>query len=196
MKSRIYFIILTAFLFTACSSNSGSGYVPKPKGYNRIDIPEAHYQTLEGNYPYTFEYSKLAEIMPDKSTNAEPYWIIVNYPTLNAKIQFTYKPLNGNLKKLDAHVADAYKLASKHQVRATSQTEQIVSLPNGKKAVVMELEGEVPSHLQFYITDTTQNYLRGAMYLNKATLNDSLTPIVNYIKKDCIHILKTLNWKK
>lgn len=170
-------------------------YYQKPKGFARIDLPEHRYRPLEGNYPYAFEYSEAAEVVPDRSADAEPYWILVKYPDLDAMIQFTYKPLNGNLKKLDEHVMDAYRLASKHQIKALSQKEEIVTLKNGRKAVAIEIEGEVPSHFQFYSTDTSRHYLRGAIYLGHATLNDSLKPVVDYLKTDARHILETLTWK-
>ncbi len=168
--------------------------MPKPKGFNRIDIPAPEYVPLKEKHPYFFQYNKIAQIQKDTTYRAEPHWIIINYPTLNAKIQLTYKPIKGNLSKLDAHIADAFKLAAKHQVKAISQTEKLVSLKNGKKAVIIELEGEVPSHYQFYTTDTTKNYLRGAVYLNLATENDSLRPIVDYLKKDSRVLLETLKW--
>jgi gliding motility-associated lipoprotein GldD len=195
MKYLFKVTIFFAILLVSCSKTS-SDYVPKPKGFNRIDIPAHAYQSLNGNYPYTFEYSKQATIEADKSVGAEPYWIIVNYPTLNAKVQFTYKPLNGDLDKLDKHVADAYKLAAKHQIKATGQTEQVLTLKSGKKAVIIQIEGEVPSHFQFYMTDTSKNFIRGAMYLNRSTFNDSLNPIIDYVKIDCRHLIETLNWKK
>lgn len=193
MKGYLILILLT--LLMGCG-NKSTVYYPKPKGFERIDLPKQEYQALPGNYPYSFEYSKSAVITPDKTKDAEQYWILVEYPTLNAKIQFTYKPLDGNLTKLDKHVADAYKLASKHQVRATAQREQVVQLKNGKKAVIIEIDGEVPSHYQFYATDTSKHFLRGAVYLNSATLNDSLSPIVDYLKADSRRILETLKWNK
>ncbi|MCP9757464.1 gliding motility lipoprotein GldD [Lacihabitans sp. CCS-44] len=193
MKS---FLILVSLVFTLGCGNKTAVYYPKPKGFERIELPKQEYQTLKGNYPFSFEYSTSAIITPDKTKDAEPYWILVEYPTLNAKIQFTYKPLNGDLAKLDKHVSDAYKLASKHQVRATAQREQVLQLRNGKKAVVIEIEGEVPSHFQFYATDTSKHFLRGAVYLNAATLNDSLMPVVDYLKADSRRILETLKWNK
>ncbi len=176
--------------------NTPPSYYPKPKGYIRISIPAASYQKLEAGHPFSFEYSKLAKIKPDTSPGAEPHWIIVDYPSLQATIQFTYKPLYGDLNKLDMHIADAFKLAAKHQIKATSQNEQLYTMKNGRKAVLINLEGEVPSHFQFYATDTSQHYLRGAVYLKYATLNDSLTPVVDYLRTDCLKILETLTWKK
>ncbi len=193
MKS---FLIISLLALTISCGNKSTVYYPKPKGFERIVLPKQEYQALQGNYPYTFEYSKSAIVTTDRTKDAEPYWILVEYPTLNAKIQFTYKPLNGNLAKLDQHVADAYKLASKHQVRATAQREKVIQLKNGKKAVVIEIDGEVPSHFQFYATDTSKHFLRGAVYLNAATLNDSLMPVVDYLKADSRRILETLKWNK
>lgn len=191
---RYLIIVLVAIGTFACGGENV--FYPKPKGFPRLQLPNHEYVTLDNKYPFQFEVSKHAIVKPDISNGAEPYWIIVEYPGLNAKIQFTYKPLHGDLNKLDQHVADAYKLAAKHQVKATSQTEKVIKLPNGKKAVVIEIEGEVPSHFQFYATDTSQHYLRGAVYLNLATLNDSLAPVVDYLKKDSYKILETLKWNK
>lgn len=188
--------ILTLFTLVACGESANNEvYYQKPKGFARITLPEHKYTSLKGNYPYSFEHSVSAEILQDKSSESEPYWILVKYPALDAMIQFTYKPINGNLKKLDEHVMDAYKLASKHQIKAISQKEEIVQLKNGRKAVVIEIEGEVPSHYQFYSTDTSRHYLRGAIYLKSATVNDSLKPVVDYLKVDARHILETLKWK-
>lgn len=181
-------------MYWSCSSDST--FYPKPKGYNRIDLPPHQYQLLKEAHPYIFEYSTSAIVQKDTFPEAEPHWIILYYPTLNARIQFTYKPLNGDVNKLQQHIFDAYKLVSKHQVKATSEKDQLVQLKNGKKAVVFQIEGEVPSHYQFYITDTTNNYLRGAVYLTEATKNDSLRPVIDYVKTDCLHLLETLEWKK
>lgn len=184
--------LLVSFLY-GCGNEQT--YVPKPKGYNRIDFPPHEYQLLKEDHPYTFEYSKHAVVKPDTFANAEPHWIFISYPDYNALIQFTYKPLDGSPQKLSKHIDDAFKLAAKHHVKATSQREQIIELENGKRATTIEIEGEVPSHFQFYITDTTNHYLRGALYLMEPTLNDSLRPVIDYMKEDCLHLLETLTWK-
>jgi gliding motility-associated lipoprotein GldD len=180
-------------VISACGDSDG--YMPKPKGFNRIELPPQEYRVLTEEHPYSFGYSKSAIIQPDTFGQAEPHWIIVYYPELDARIQITYKPLNGDLAKLSKHVDDAFKLAGKHHVKADSQEEKLIQLKSGKQAVVIELEGEVPSHYQFYLTDTSKHYLRGALYLMEPTLNDSLTPVVNYMKQECRHLLETLTWK-
>jgi gliding motility-associated lipoprotein GldD len=63
-------------------------------------------------------------------------------------------------------------------------------------AVIAEIEGEVPSQFQFTMTDSTKNFLRGALYFNTKVNNDSLRPAIDYMKKEMMHIVNTLHWKK
>lgn len=175
---------------------SGTEYTPKPKGYNRIDLPSHTYQQLQEAHPYTFEYSKHAKIRPDSSGIAEPHWINIIYPSLGANVQLTYKKLENDDKKLNDLVEDARKLTSKHQIKAYAIEEAEIKTPSGDIASVFELEGEVPSQFQFYVTDSTDNFLRGALYFRTATQNDSLAPVIEFVKKDIIHLLNTLEWKE
>ncbi|MEL7006812.1 MAG: hypothetical protein AAFN93_29410 [Bacteroidota bacterium] len=68
--------------------------MPKPKGYNRIILPEVGYQNLPDSLPYSFEYSNHAQILTDTSWIAERYWIDLFYPYFDANVQITYKPIN------------------------------------------------------------------------------------------------------
>lgn len=181
---------------SACRKSSDENdYVPKPKGFNRIDLPKVKYTQLLENHPYTFQYSSQAIIKKDSSSWAEPHWIYVYYPAYKAMIQLTYKPLNNDPAKLSKLINDAYKLAAKHNQKAYSIQDLVMKTPSGKTAMLMELEGEVPTYLQFYTTDSTQHYLRGALYFNTALKSDSLAPVIEYLKKDVIKMINTLQWK-
>ncbi len=190
-------LLLTAccLLFTACSS-SEPDYSPKPKGYPRMDLPPQEYQTMKDVHPYSFEYSKSAVLLPDTFSKSEPHWIFVAYPSLKASIQLTYKPVQNNPKRLSGFINDAYKLAGKHQVRATGIREQVIKTKSGSTVVLFELAGDVPSYIQFFTTDTTTHYLRGALYFTVADKQDSLQPAINYLRKDVMHLLNTLKWRK
>jgi gliding motility-associated lipoprotein GldD len=171
-------------------------FTPKPKGYNRIDLPAPKYQVLQENHPYAFEYSIYSKVLRDSSRVALPHWINVYYPRYQANIQLTYRPLNNNPKTLNALLEDARTLTIKHQVKAEAIEGGIIKTPNGLRVSVAELSGEVPSQFQFYVTDSTQHFFRGALYFRTATANDSLAPVIDYIKKDITHILNTLEFKK
>jgi gliding motility-associated lipoprotein GldD len=174
----------------------GAEYTPKPKGYNRIDLPSQTYQALQEDHPYAFEFSQHAKIRPDSSTIAQPHWINILYPTLGANVQLTYKDINGSQKMLNDLIEDARKLTSKHQIKAYSIEETEVRTPSGDIASVFELQGEIPSQFQFYVTDSTKHFLRGALYFRTATQNDSLAPVIEFVKKDIVHLLNTLKWKE
>ncbi|MGD1840118.1 MAG: gliding motility lipoprotein GldD [Thermonemataceae bacterium] len=195
MKNIFFLSVFIALILLACSQ--APTYVPKPKGFPRIDLPEASYQALPDSFPYFFEYSGEATIKKDSSWIAERYWLHLVYPAFgNAEIQITYKDISQDTeKRLSEHINDSYKLLSKHQIKAYSIEETVFKNALGQKAMVIELGGEVPSHFQFYTTDSTHHFLRGAVYLRTATKNDSLDPVIDFIKKDVIHMLNTVRWR-
>jgi gliding motility-associated lipoprotein GldD len=188
---RILFAaLLLAGLLSACEKT----FLPKPKGYNRIDLPEHSYLALPDSFPFSFEYSKHAKILRDSSWIARRFWFTLFYPELVAEVHLTYKPLNNSEDSLKGNIKDAYKLTGKHQVKAYSIDERIMRTQRGRVAVLAELSGEVPSQFQFYTTDSAEHFLRGALYFRTATANDSLAPVIEYVKKDIIHLINTLQW--
>lgn len=192
MQLRLQFLVLFIALFSSCSSD----YIPKPKGYNRIDLPPHEYQKLDKNLPYTFEYSKSAKILDDTSWISEPEWIDVYYPEFKANVQVTYKNLKGKNKgELEGLINDARKLTNKHNIKAYAIDETVMKTPSNKIVSLFELQGEVPSQFQFYTTDSTENFLRGALYFRTSTQNDSLAPVIEFIKVDIIQMLNTLEYK-
>lgn len=188
-------LVLAIFAFAACSSSDQASYVPKPKGYPRIDLPVANYVAMPTGHPYQFAINQIARVLPDTFKNAEPHWIFVYYPTLKATVQITYKPVLNDVNRLRGLLADAYKLTAKHNVKASLIEQQQVRLKNGLAASLITLEGEVPSQFQFVTTDSTRHFLRAALYFNTATANDSLAPVINYVRADMMQMLNTLKWK-
>lgn len=194
-KSILLSTLLTAALLAGCASGTPD-YAPKPKGYPRLDLPVAKYQPLTERHPYQFEYSQYARIRPDTFRGAEPHWIFIDYPQFGANVQLTYKPVLGDPKRVRAFISDAHKLAAKHQVKAYSIRDIRLKTPRGYNALLTEIAGDVPSQLQFYTTDSTRHFLRGALYFQTATQNDSLAPVIEFVKKDVVHLLNTLQWRK
>jgi len=192
---RYSLFLLFSLVAAACGGPSSDNYVPKPKGYPRIDLPPQNYALIEQTHPYSFEYNKAARILPDTFARSEPDWIFINYPAYHASVQLTYKPVNNDMTRLRAMLDDSYKLASRHQIRATSIEQRKIRMKSGLEASVIDLTGEVPSQVQFVTTDSTKHFLRGALYFNTATANDSLQPVIDYIRKDVIHLLNTLKWR-
>ncbi len=192
MNKYVIMILVGLFSIVACRTD----YMPKPKGFNRILLPVNEYYVLSDSFPYQFEYSKHAKILNDSSWIAEPYWIDIFYPDFEASIQVSYKPVMHSEKLLREYMATAYKLTSKHQVKAYAIDEAVVVTKTNKTVVLAELSGEVPSQYQFFTTDSVNHFLRGALYFNTATQNDSLAPVIDFVRDDIIHLLNTLHWKE
>ena len=192
MRRPIEIVLLFILLTTmACEE----GYTPKPKGFNRIDLPNHRFQVLPDTFPYAFEYSTLAQLESAQSKFSERYWITLNYEDYEAIVQLTYKNLEDPNIDTDVLLNEAFELTKQHQVKAYAIEESLVSLPNGQVASIAELEGEVPTQFQFYTSDSSRHFFRGALYFNTAMKNDSLAPVIEFIKTDIMHMLNTLTWK-
>ena len=192
---RYFPILFTALLLVACGTNSSDNYIPKPKGFPRLDLPTPHYKLLEPTHPYQFEYNSVARILPDTFARSEPDWIFIDYPEFKASVQLTYKPVKNDVNRLRAMLEDSYKLATRHNIKASAIEEKKIRLKSGAEASIIDISGDVPSQVQFITTDSTTHFLRGALYFNTATENDSLQPVIQYIRKDIMHLLNTLKWR-
>jgi len=191
---RIGIVLGLGTSVAACTA--APDFTPKPKGYNRIDLPPHRYRTLGPGHPYTFQYSESAKVLRDSSYLAQPDWLNIYYPKLHANVQITYTNVVRNRQLYNKMMEDARKLTGKHQIKATSIEEKILRTPNGMRASVFELEGEVPSQFQFYTTDSTKHFFRAALYFRTATANDSLAPVIEYVKYDMIELLNSLKYKQ
>ena len=189
---KLVFVSVFFLLLASCDKD----YLPKPLGYNRLELPPNEYQSIPDTLPYSFEYSKHAKLLDDTTVISERYWIEIYYPLLKSNVHITYKALNNDEKLLKEFLNDAYVLTAKHQIKAYAINEVISKTPSGKTAVIAELEGEVPSQFQFTMTDSSHNFLRGALYFNTKVNNDSLAPAIEYMKKDIMHMINTVQWKK
>lgn len=192
MKNYVRF--LSWCLGFLCLASCQYNYAPKPKVFNRIDLPDPSYQALPDSLPYQFQYSTQARILRDSSYIAERYWIDLYYPEYQANVQITYKAIAGDRQRLREFLDDAYVLTTKHQIKATGITEEVMVTESGKHVAFASLSGEVPSQFQFVTTDSIDHFLRGALYFRTATQNDSLAPVIEYLKRDMAVIASTLEW--
>lgn len=189
-------IYLSLAIYSLFLSSCTTDYQPKPKGYNRLLLPKTEYRLSPDTLPYQFEYSKYAKLLKDTSWISERHWVEIYYPDLKATIHITYKQVRGKNVLLKELLNDAYNLTSKQQIKANAIDELITKTPSGKTAVIAEIAGEVPSQFQFTMTDSTKNFLRGALYFNTRVQNDSLAPAIEFMKKETLHLINSLQWKK
>jgi gliding motility-associated lipoprotein GldD len=190
-------IVVATFVifFSACNSD----YTVKPKGYYKIDFPKKRYQVFQQpGYPYTFEYPVYAQVVKDTSFFGEatenPWWINIDFPQFNGKVHISYKSIASN--KFDKLVNDAYTMTNKHTSKAYSINDSLMQTPNGVHGIYFKVGGNVATANQFFLTDTTNHFLRGALYFDAAPNEDSLAIVNNFLQQDLKHLINTFKWTR
>lgn len=200
---------LSAFLLTlacCCLLACNSNYTPKRKGYFKIDFPPHEYQTFnQPGYPYTFDYPVYASIARDSSffdtVPENPYWININFPRFGATIYISYKDIGpqssakGTGNSFDKLRDDAFKMTYKHTYKASSIQPTVIQTSNGVGGIFFTVGGNAATAQQFYLTDTTRHFLRGALYFDTTPNEDSLGIVNNFLQKDLTHLINTFKWK-
>jgi gliding motility-associated lipoprotein GldD len=211
---KLLFAVTAIIFFVACNST----YTSKKKGYYRIDFPERKYQSFnEPGVPYAFEYPAYAKIIKDSTffdnDPESPYWYNVDFPQFGARIFLSYKRIGGRalykikqangiykdsfgINRFDKMVNDAFNLTNKNQSIASSIRDSLLRTPNGVSGIYFIVGGNTATAKQFFLSDTTQNFIRGALYFDVTPNADSLRPVQDFLQKDIEHLINTFRWKE
>ncbi|MBK7965740.1 MAG: gliding motility lipoprotein GldD [Bacteroidetes bacterium] len=191
MKIKILIVfIMCNVLISSCGEEETH---PKPRGFFRIELPERTFEMFDpAGCPFKFEIPDYAIAVKDTNSLAEPCWYYLIMPKLNAQLYLTYKPLHGDV---DKYLEDTHTLVYKHTARASSIDEQVIQFKPGVSGVIYSLGGDAASATQFFVTDSVNHFLRGAIYFNVLPNADSLAPVQDYLREDVLHMLKSFEWK-
>lgn len=175
-----------------------SSYTPKPTGYFKIDFPEKKYQLFnQSGYPYTFEYPVYAKVVKDSTffgnATENPWWINVDFPQFSGRIYVSYKEIGKN--KFDTLVKNSFDLTGKHTAKAYSIEDTLIATKNGVHGVFFTVGGDVATANQFFLTDTTRHFLRGALYFDATPNADSLGIVNRFLLEDMKHLINTFKWR-
>lgn len=191
-------IVLLVVVFIGLAA-CNSSFTPKPQGYFRISFPQRSYQVFDQpGYPYSFEYPVYAKIVKDSTFFGEatenPWWINVDFPQFSGRIYVSYKEIGKN--KFDTLIKHAFQLTGKHSAKAYSIDDSAISTPNGVHGMFFSVGGEVATANQFFLTDSTRHFLRGALYFDATPNSDSLGIVNSFLLEDMKHLINTFRWKQ
>nr|WP_068889956.1 gliding motility lipoprotein GldD [Pedobacter panaciterrae] len=191
-KNTFFFLFMLIVLLSACTS--GSEYSPKPRGYFNIEMPKKVYRTFNNGCAFSFEYPVYAEMLKDSSKDTRPCWYNLSFSQFNGRLHLTYYDVSSK-KEYEGLVEDARTFAFKHTVKANSIDQKLINYPEKKVyGVYYAIEGNTASSVQFFLTDSTKHYFRGALYFNERPQYDSIQPVVSFIKKDIDRMIGTFKW--
>ena len=194
IKNSITYFFFFCFTLTACKEKP----VNKPKGYFKIDLPQHQYQVFnQVGYPYSFEYPIYAKVIKDTSFFGEatenPWWINIDFPTMGGKIYCSYKEIGKY--KLDSLLRHSFRLSDAHSSKASSKEDSLLATPNNVHGMLFQLGGNVATANQFFVTDSSKHFLRGALYFDASPNEDSLKVVNDFLLQDMRHLISTLKWK-
>ena len=192
MRNIHYILIpLISLVFLQACNES---YTPKPRGYFRIDLPEHNYISFDSVFPYAFAYPVYAKLSPDPFAPDEPYWLNVDFPEFRGRLHLSYKKIDGNLLE---YLEDSRQFVMKHIPKASAINDSLIYDRERKVyGLIYQIEGMgAASPCQFFITDSIEHFVRGALYFDLIPNNDSLAPVITFIRKDIDHLLNTFEWR-
>lgn len=186
---KVLWVVIVIFL-VGCEEN----YIPKPRGYFRIDLPEHAYKKYDSDCPFTFDFGHLARIEKVRAQDGGTCWFNISYPEHKSKIHFSYFDISE--KDIDKIVEDTRILAMKHLAKADDFEENIVKDTVGNVyGVIYDFQGGSASNMQFFLTDSTNHLVRGALYFEVPPNADSLAPVEMYIEEEVYALINSFQWK-
>jgi len=186
-----YILILTGLL--VLSGSCQNNHTPRPRGYFRIAFPVKSYKPLDLSVPYYFQIPSYSIPGLDPMSPDQPTWITIEVPANHAQIHISYKRINNNLGK---YIEESRSLAYQHSQKASAIEEQLFLNPSKKVyGTIYNIKGNAASPMQFYLTDSIRNFLRGSLYIKEIPNTDSLQPVIGFLTQDVLQLIKTTEWK-
>ncbi len=182
MKPSIVLLVLLAF--SACKEEN---VLPKPKAMLRLEYERPDSAFVETDY-FTFESNAAAKVDQQNGQS-----IVLEYPEMKAAIFLNYRGVEGDLNSL---IRDAHKLSGEHAARADGIQQKVFeNFDNKVYGAFYEVSGDAASQAQFFVTDSLNHFVTGALYFKTKPNYDSIYPAAKYLQNDMGRIMESLRWK-
>lgn len=192
---RIFLLFAFWSFFTSCVKKQEIP-VPKPKGYFRLETPKTTSQHWDSILPFSFDYSKNATLSFQIKEN-NVYWIDIYYPFLSAIFKMTCFPIKNNLHNLMWNEEEEVMFHVDRRMTDDIQYSTITDINARVFGRLYELEGKhVATPFKFWITDSVDYFVKGSLFFDFVPNNDSLAPIINYLKNDALIMIENWQWNK
>ena len=182
-------LLILSFIFNGCEES----YIPKPRGFQRIEFPERKYKFYDSDCSFSVYIPVYSTIYVDTMPYADKCWYNLYFEPFNATLHLSYKKVE-NRENLNKLIEDSRTLVYKHTIKADEIYETLISNKylNG---MLYNLTGNTATNFQFYVTDSNEHFLRGSLYFNVKTNSDSIAPVLNFLEADIIRMIESLKWK-
>ena len=194
---KFLFAICCIIMLSGC--NKRALLSPRPHQYPKLQFPSKSYTSFQfEDCPFKIDipsYSKVEQkLYLFDDVPVGKCWFDIEIAHFDAKIHCSYYTINQN-NKFDELVNDAFTMASKHNIRASFREEIQIENSYGSSGIIFNIQGPVASPYQFFLSDSTNHFLRGSLYFNNASRTDSLQPIVEFLYDDIQALASSLQWQ-
>lgn len=186
--------IVTSLGFSDCSGENNVN-MPRQKAFPRIVTHDSTFTALAST-PLHFEISSAARISLDsinsgKATGENGRWLNISYDDYNAVIYCTFTPVDTST--INDIIANRIERMALNVGGNTSELTELTNANGFSSRILSSLESSV-TPVQFLSTDGNDWVVTGALHFSSMTTAniDSLKPIIDVVKRDIIHSLKTI----
>jgi gliding motility-associated lipoprotein GldD len=187
---KILFLFGLLLFHFSCDETS---YLPREKAFLRLEFEKPMYGT------FSSESSKLNFIYNNASASFEiisEEKTVLRYKHIKIDILLSNIQLE-NTSSFEESLQNFYMFLEPHRKKSNQiSVKEFISADNKRFAKVFEMRGPVASPLQFYVTDSINNFLFGSMNLIQKSDYDSIYPSVMYVKNDIFSIIESVNWEE
>lgn len=189
MKQSIFLILLIGLF--SCEEEIP---VPKPPTYLRLELPDHNYELCDTSQWYQFDKGtqykfQVKENLGDSIQKAE-----LDLGPLNGSIYFHYWRMK---KPLSFYINNANDEVDRHKIKADKiEDKQVLRSRDRVFGTLFSLQGDVATPFQFYLTDSTDQFLYAEILFNSRPNYDSLRPSLEYLKVDLEKLLESFEWKQ
>lgn len=194
MRITGFFLMgVCALLLGSCGEDLPN---PKPPTYLRLDIPSsAKLIEVQTECGPKFQMSELFKIEKSSKMENGACSFDIDLGKLNGKIYCFYYQMKAN-DTLSKFINFANDKVDDHKLKATAINDEKILRPDSRVfGTFFELQGDVATNFQFYLTDSSKHFFRAELLLNARPNYDSLKPTLDYIKKDLSKMYNSFQWQ-
>ena len=166
----------------------------RPHGFHKISFPEElDYQAFHSETcPFEFQYPVSGQISRSFDDSC---WVDIDFPEYGLKWHLTHRFVPETDIATGQHFEEHRKLIYKHSKKATQIAARDFDTPEAS-GKAWEVYGNVGTPAYYFLADSAQeNILMLSFYFNTAMKNDSLAPVIEYMRGEVEKSLETLVWK-
>ncbi|MFK7811133.1 MAG: gliding motility lipoprotein GldD [Maribacter sp.] len=181
---RMFTFLGCALILFGCGEED---VLPKPNAMLRLEYQRPASAPVETDY-FTFKSNTIAQV--DQKNKKS---VVIEYPEMKAAIFMTYRSIDDDLNRL---MRDAHKLSGEHAAKAEGIHPRVFENSENKVyGAFYEIKGNAASQAQFFVTDSLNHFVTGALYFKTKPNYDSIYPAAKYLQNDMGRIMESLRWK-